>query len=86
MQNQIMQQNTQKDKPYPFKHGSQCDRIVQYLLAGNRVNNWEIREKFGCLSHTARISEIRKHGYNVQSRQIGTSGTWEYWIVKGVAA
>lgn len=27
-----MQQNAQKDKPYPFKHGSQCDRIVQRIF------------------------------------------------------
>ncbi len=50
----IMQQLDPKNKPYPFKKGSQCDRIVQYLLTGKPIKNYEIREKFRCLSHTAR--------------------------------
>ncbi len=37
-----MQPINPKDKPYPFKKGSQCDRIVQYLLTGRPIQNSEI--------------------------------------------
>lgn len=79
MSKQNFSGSLKNDKPYPFKHGSQCDRILQYLLSGKSLNNWEIREKFMCLSHTARISELRKHGFHVVGEQI-SDGVWEYYI------
>ena len=72
----------QKDKHYPFRNGSQCDRICQALLKGEVLDNWEIRERFKCLSHTRRISEIRAKGFDVRSEQVGNSGVWRYWIPK----
>ena len=38
-----MQQIEEKSKPYPFKLGSQNDRITQYLLSGKRLKNYEFR-------------------------------------------
>ncbi|WP_038320763.1 helix-turn-helix domain-containing protein [Kingella kingae] len=76
-----MQPINPKDKPYPFKKGSQCDRIVQYLLTGRRIKNYEIREEFCCYSHAARISEIRAHGFAVQAVLVDREqGIFEYWL------
>nr|WP_038334686.1 helix-turn-helix domain-containing protein [Kingella kingae] len=76
-----MQPINPKDKPYPFKKGSQCNRIVQYLLTGKPIKNYEIREKFRCLSHTARISEIMAHGFDVQAVLVDREqGIFEYWL------
>ena len=74
-----MQQIEEKSKPYPFKLGSQNDRICQYLLSGKRLKNYEFREKFNVLAYNQRISEIRKH-FNVQCEQIGDKSVWVYWI------
>lgn len=69
-----------KNGKYPFKKGSQNDQIVQYLLQGKSLYNWEMREKFNCLAHTARINEIRNHGFDVQCEQVGDSSVWRYWL------
>ena len=66
-------------KKYPFRKGSQNDRILCHLQQGHVVFNWQIREMFGVLSHTARISEIRSHGFNVQSEEL-ENGVWRYWL------
>lgn len=74
-----MNEIEKESKPYPFKHGSQCDRICQYLLSGKRLKNYEIHTLFKVVSHTARISELRKHGFHVVGEQIH-DGVWEYYI------
>lgn len=77
--------NSKQDKPYPFKKGSQCDRILQFLLTGKSVRNFEMREMFRCLSHTKRISELRSHGFDVQSEQL-ENGVWRYWLPESECA
>lgn len=65
---------------YPFKKGSQNDQIVQYLLTGKSLYNWEFREKFNCLAHTTRINEIRNAGFDVRCEQVNDTGVWRYWL------
>lgn len=74
-----MHDNLLDGKPYPFRKGSQNDRIVRYLLTGKPLLNWQMRELFGCLSHTARISEIREKGFDVMAKEL-KEGVWQYWL------
>lgn len=74
-----MKQDSEKIKS-PFKMGTQNDRILRYLLSGKSLLNWEMREKFGVLSHTRRISDLRRNGFIVESERI-SQGVWRYWLV-----
>jgi len=48
-----------------FQPGSQCDRIVKYLLAGNSITPIKARQLFGAERLAARILEIRQAGHKV---------------------
>ena len=62
---------------------SQVKRILAYMMAGNRITGIDALELFGCWRLPARIADIRKRGFNVQSEMVLT-GTGKrvkaYWI------
>ena len=48
---------------------TQCDRIIEYLKAGNTITSLEAFNKLGIVRLGARICEIRKNGdVIIQSR------------------
>lgn len=55
---------------YPFKTGSQNDRLYQHLLQGKRLTRYEATLIFHVQNVTARISDIRKRATAVGNRLI----------------
>ncbi|MDH0613349.1 MULTISPECIES: helix-turn-helix domain-containing protein [unclassified Agrobacterium] len=58
---------TPKAKTITFKKGSQCDRLVKYMLSGNSVTPIKARSLFGAERLAARILEIKKAGHKVKT-------------------
>jgi|GEM_PF-1694835 len=58
---------TPKVKTITFKKGSQCDRLVKYMLSGNSVTPIKARSLFGAERLAARILEIKKAGHKVKT-------------------
>jgi len=56
---------------------TQKDKILAALLAGDEISTLEILKRFGCLSASGRISEIRKDGHDVMNVGGGVAGTRE---------
>ena len=62
---------------------SQESKILSYMLEGHRITGMEALELCGCWRLPARIADIKKHGFNVQSRTIVTESgkkVKQYWI------
>lgn len=51
---------------------TQAARILAHLRAGNRLTPLQALERFGCLRLGARVLELRKQGWDVQSRMVET--------------
>ncbi|MFB2563631.1 helix-turn-helix domain-containing protein [Rhizobium sp. IMFF44] len=58
---------TPKVRTVAFKSGSQCDRIVKYLLTGSSITPIKARALFGAERLAARMLEIRQAGHKVKS-------------------
>ncbi|ARO29924.1 helix-turn-helix domain-containing protein [Rhizobium sp. NXC14] len=58
---------TPKVRTIVFQSGSQCDRLVKYLIAGNSITPLVARQLFGVERLAARILEIKKAGHKVTS-------------------
>ncbi len=48
-----------KADTYPWKHGSQNDRLFKHLVSGKRLTRLEAMVMFHVQNPTARISDIR---------------------------
>ena len=66
---------------------SQVREIVEYMAAGNKIDPIKALNMFGCLRLAARIADIQRHGYPVQSRMVvkvhpnGSAKKYkEYWF------
>lgn len=62
---------------------SQASKILDYMLTGHVITGLEALELFGCFRLPARIADIRKSGFPVQSKFVTTpSGkrVKSYWI------
>ena len=46
---------------------SQTKAIKDYLEAGNSITSMEAYDKFGCTRLSARIFDLKKAGYNIQT-------------------
>ena len=60
-----------------MNNGTQKAKILAALLAGDEISTLEILKRFGCLSASGRISEIRKDVYVVANVGGGVDGTGE---------
>lgn len=49
-----------------FKPGSQNDKLLTHLISGNSITRYEALLMFRVQNMTARISDLRAHGYDVQ--------------------
>lgn len=50
---------------------SQCKKILAYLKEGNGITSAIAVTKFGCYRLAARISDLKKKGYNIGTEMIG---------------
>ena len=51
---------------------NQCNKILEYLKQGHKLTPLEGLQLFGTMRLGARVWDLRKQGYNIQS-----------WIIKG---
>lgn len=63
-----------------FKPGSQCFRILEWMLAGNTVTPFDALQRFGTLALHSRISELREAGWKVRCKliKVGNAMVGEY--------
>ena len=62
---------------------SQESKILDWMLRGHRINGIDALNFFGCFRLPARIADIQKRGFTVQSEFITTSAGKRvkvYWI------
>lgn len=50
---------------------SQCKQILAYLKEGNGITNKIAIDEFKCYRLAARISDLKKKGYNIGTEMIG---------------
>jgi len=53
---------------------TQNKQIINYLLDGNALTPMEALRLFGCFRLSARILELRKKGYHIQTENITKDG------------
>jgi len=53
---------------------SQTKQIIEHLEQHQSITALEALNRFGCLRLAARVSDIRKEGYNVQSQRVVRNG------------
>ena len=66
---QAVKAATPKVKYRTFKKGSQADRILKFLIAGNSITPLKARQLFGAERLAARILEIRQAGHKIIATQ-----------------
>ena len=49
---------------------SQCKKILEYLKQGNGITPIDALNLFGCFRLGARISDIKKLGYNIVTEMV----------------
>jgi hypothetical protein len=61
---------------------SQTDQILQALLRGESISQLEALDRFGSMRLGARIEELRKRGYDIQTRAESRNGKHyaRYWL------
>jgi hypothetical protein len=62
---------------------TQQDQIFKHLSTGQRLTALDAYERFGCLRLSGRIYDLRKAGYDVQSRLVEVESgkrVAEYWM------
>lgn len=50
---------------------SQCKTILSYLKDGNSITQIEASDKFRITRLAARISDLKKRGYDIVSEEVG---------------
>lgn len=50
---------------------SQCKTILEYMKEGHSITQIEASDKFRITRLAARISDLRKRGYDIVSEQVG---------------
>ena len=53
---------------------SQEDKILSYLMQGKTITSIEALNKFGCFRLAARISDLGKKGYSINSDLVTKNG------------
>ena len=52
---------------YPFKTGSQNDRLLKYLTSGKTITRYEAMLMFRVQNITARMSDLYRAGFQVKT-------------------
>jgi len=53
------------DESSPAVRRTQCDKILDYILAGGVITHFIAEELFGCTRLAARIRDLRCMGYKI---------------------
>lgn len=53
---------------------SQRTDILAHLKRGRTITHLEAEQRFGCLRLAARIDELRRAGYAIETRQVAQGG------------
>ena len=61
---------------------SQKDSILSYLQTGRSLSPLEALNMFNCLRLGARISDLRKEGYNIETTYNKTGKRYAKYILK----
>lgn len=62
---------------------SQASKILDWMLRGHRINPLQALDKYGCFRLGARIADLKKKGWPIQSEYITTptgKRVKAYWI------
>ena len=62
---------------------SQASKILDHMLRGHRITGMDALNLFGCWRLPARIADIKKRGFQIQSEFINTPSGKQvkaYWI------
>jgi len=51
---------------------SQCDMILNYLQAGNRITSLEALRLFGCFRLSSRIWDLKQRGIEIKKEWVKT--------------
>lgn len=74
---------SQNVNPNPGPCFSQEQKILYHMLRGGHITGIEALELFGCFRLPARIADIRKRGFTVNSQTITLKNgkrVKDYWI------
>ena len=53
---------------------SQCDRILIHLQSGKTINPLQALDLYGCLRLGARIYDLKRAGFDIDSRLVHENG------------
>ena len=62
--------------PKRFLHArdSQCEMILRDLKDGHRLTAGDALSRYGCFRMAARINDLRKRGYSIQTMMLWVHG------------
>lgn len=61
----------------PQSSATQCAKIKDWLLRGNKLTSLEALKLFGCMRLASRIHDLRESGLDIQKERIQVpSGAW----------
>ena len=60
-----------------MQYESQYDRMKEHFLDGKQLTRMEALNDLGIMNPTARISELRANGFDIQTRMIGVYNRWD---------
>lgn len=69
----------EKGKKNPFKTGTQCHRLLEFLRMCPRTNT-EIVSVLNILKYTGRISDLRQKNIDIKAEHL-EDGLWKYSII-----
>ena len=61
---------------------NQTKEILSWLEQGNSITPILALERFGCFRLGARIWDLRKMGYNIESKLVGDKKHWAEYSLK----
>jgi len=61
---------------------TQTQEILNYLQEGNAITPIEALERFGCFRLGARVWDIKKMGYEIETKLVGDKKKWAQYKLK----
>ena len=61
---------------------TQTQRILRHLEAGRKLTPIDALNRYGCMRLAARISDLKKEGWDIQKKMIDKNGKQfaQYWL------
>jgi len=60
-----------------MQYESQYERMKEHFLDGKQLTRMEALNDLGIMNPTARVSELRANGLNIETRMIGVYNRWD---------